>query len=165
MTNNILSYFINKSPLYKQINYGYYLNINYNGRTVYILYLTKTSKNYEKNILKTKNYIETQYIRKSYNSKFKYKVIYYNNDNEINRPSETYIYYNFNNKNKYLIKLSIQYKYNGLSLYIKDIFCLNNCKYINKLKVYFKYKYKSAYILILNKYELNYYSNIFLILL
>jgi len=107
MTNNILSYFINKSPLYKQINYGYYLKIKYNGRTVYILYPIKTSKNYEKNILKTKYYIETRHIRKSYENKFKYKVIYYNNDNEIDRTSGKYIYYNFNNKNKYLIKLSI----------------------------------------------------------
>jgi hypothetical protein len=163
MTTNILSYFINKSPLYTQINNNYYIEIRYNKEPKYIIYKnSNTILNYDKNIINTKTEISTKYIRRVY--VFNYKAIYYKNDNYIREISNRFINYNFNNKNKYLKKSSIVYVYAWITLYQKKIFYIYNCKYMKKTQKTSQQYYRT-YIFIGNKYELLYYSNIFLIVL
>ena len=165
MTSNILSYFTNRSPLYNQITQEYNIEIRYKEETRFILYTTEEFiykiYNYEKNIKKNTDEIRTPSITRVYS--FNYKALYYNNDNYIKSHSRTFVNYWFNNKNKYLIKTSIDYRYNRAFLYRKDIFFLYNFKYIKKCKHYNYTKYKKQLILIPNKYELLYFSNILLI--
>jgi len=163
MTDNILSYFINKFPLCSQINTFYTKRIIYNEETLFRMYIwsdTINIHNYEKNIYKTSNEINTSNIRRVY--KWNYKGLYYNNDNYILSHAKTYINYLFNNKNKYLIKYNITYNYKETPIYTRAIVFRNNFKYMKKTLEYCK-KYEEAHIFCHNKYELFYYSNIFLI--
>ena len=160
--NNILSYFIKdiKDPIER----AFYRQQNYND---YIIILYKNEYLFEINSLSIFNYILNIYksritnnIKRNYkiNSYCYEKYLYYKHDKKLKTINYNFISFHYICK-KYLVKTYFRYFIDSIIEFIMKVKYSNGYKYMyNK---YINNKYTKNIILIMNKYELNYYNKFF----
>ena len=166
-TNNIVSYFIkdikdtNERAFYKQINNIDCIRILYKDKIIYE-YGRYYISNYLSNISKSfkLKFIYNNRIRSNYTAG--YKILFYKKDGVIELQNPNCITFQFYT-DKYLQKYYLDYINNAKCLLTINIKYKNQYKYIYK-----RYRYNDKIrlinmILIPNKYELQYYSKLFLI--
>ncbi len=160
--NNILSYFIKdiKDPIeqafYRQQNYNDYIIILY--KNEYLFEINSFSIfNYILNIYKSRiiNNIKRNYKIQSYGYE---KYLYYKHDKTLKTINYNFISFYYICK-KYLVKTYFRYFIYSIIEFIMKVKYSNGYKYMyNK---YINNKYTKNIILIMNKYELNYYNKFF----
>jgi hypothetical protein len=170
---NILSYF---KSLYKYDNLHYYktenkYNILNNNKIIFQIDINDIIvRNYECNILKKYNNMylcNSKKYKVSLNTQLTLfdKVIYINNDKIIDIPNNNMILYN------YIINPKTHISYKHIFFFeIANKCCKKSIKYYINTKIiitiYIRYtilKYSSPILYILNKYDINYSSKLFLI--
>ena len=165
--NNILSYFIKdikdakEREFYTQVNYINCIQIFYKDKILYRIEIFIT--NYINNIRKARYFNRKENYKICHSFCSNYKNLYYKNDNRILFDNLNSITFNFI-YNKYLKK--INFKYISDSKYLLHIYIIyfNGYKYIINYNINLMYrihKFNSQYILIPNKYELQYYCKFF----